>query len=350
MHLPWLLEDLYAAYYQARRNKRNTQNQLHFELNLERNLHDLYIEIAARRYTLSPGIAFVVNRPKIREIFAATFRDRVVHHLVYNYIAAYWERQFIYDSYSCRPGKGTHFGAERISHFLRAATANYTREAWVIKLDICSYFINMRRDLVWRLNQKALKDPRLHLDQQRLELLAYLLPIIIFADPTADVQIRGNHQRWQSLPTEKSLFYAPPGQGFPIGNLTSQLFSNIYLNELDQFIKRQLHIKYYGRYVDDFVLIAPKRDDLQIAQTAIGEFLHQHLHLQLSRNKVYLQPAHHGVDFIGARIRPSGIYPGRRVRQNYNQFLRVTALCHQDQDWASVQTSYLGHLSSYAHE
>jgi hypothetical protein len=140
-----LLFDLFRAYYDARRNKRNTINQLRFELNLEKNLFALYREIKERTYAIRPSIAFIVFEPVQREIFAADFRDRVVHHLVVNYLEPLYEPVLIMDSCSCRKGKGTLFGVNRVKRFMQACSDNYTRDCYILKLDIKGYFMSMSR-------------------------------------------------------------------------------------------------------------------------------------------------------------------------------------------------------------
>ncbi|MBQ6449630.1 RNA-directed DNA polymerase [bacterium] len=343
----WLLKILFVAYYDARSGKRNTINQLNYEWLLERQILRLWWLILHRRYRLLPGIAFVVQEPKVREIFAATFRDRIVHHLVYNAIVDFWEARFIYDSYSCRIGKGTHFGVQRAAGFMRQASHNYTREAWVMKLDISGYFMNISRRLMWQIiRQKMLMSPQAHFSPWMRSLLYYLIPIIVFADPTIGVHKRGSQAKWNKLPRRKSLFYMPPGQGFPIGNLTSQLFSNIFLHELDSFVKHKLRIKYYGRYVDDFVLVDTSKQRLLAAHWEIERFLATRLHLTLHPHKVYIQPVTHGVTFVGAKITPHGISSAARARHNFRRFKRQTALRDQTQAWESSFASYYGHIDS----
>jgi retron-type reverse transcriptase len=338
-----LLADLIVAYYDARKNKRHTANQLKFEFyDLEFNLYGLWREICQREYKISPSIAFVIEKPTKREIFAATFRDRVVHHLVYNYIAKWWSKQFIYDSYSCQIGKGTHFGIKRIDHFMRRASGNYARPAWVLKLDISGYFMHMNRDLLWQFCQKGLvKQPDL-VDWQR-ELLAYLLPIIIFNDPTKGVIIKGKLSDWADLPRSKSLFAAPANCGFPIGNLTSQLFSNIYLHQLDCFAQYNLGLKNYGRYVDDFIIVDKTKAKLKVLVGKIRRFLKKELMLTLHPHKVYLQPVKHGVGFLGAKIKPYRVLPGQRLVKNYLQLLRE----ERGHNFEERKQSYWGHLGNF---
>ncbi|MDO5561744.1 MAG: reverse transcriptase [bacterium] len=340
-------QELVEAYYDARAHKRNTASQLKFELNLEANLHQLYTDIVKRRYRLSPGIAFVITQPLHREIFAAAFRDQIIHHLVFNRINPYWERKFIYDSYAGRTGKGTHFGIARIKRFMRASTDNYTQTAWILKLDILGYFMHIQQQAVW---EKCLRQFRED-PVPNSEIIQYLLRKIIFHHCTQNVHLKSSLSDWDDVPPDKSLFCLPPDQGFPVGNLTSHLFSNIYLHDFDCFVKYQLGFKYYGRYVDDFILIDRDKSRLIAAKNAINEYLYQKLELQIHPRKIYLQPVAHGVEFLGAIIRPYYTLPGKRVVKNFRAF------CYQYQrfNWNSVERqeldriwqSYVGQLSQF---
>ncbi len=248
-----LLEDLFTAYFDARKNKRNTINALKFELHYESNLFQLYEDIISKRYEISESICFINYSPVQREIFAADFRDRIIHHLVFNYINPIFEKVFINDSYSCRKNKGTHHGIKRIKRFISQCSANYIKDCYIMKLDIEGYFMNMDRELQYQKVITVLKDQKEKIDCD-FDVIKFLLQKIVFNDPTSNCKIKGSKENWEGLPDSKSLFCAETGRGFPIGNLTSQLFGNIYLNALDHYIKEELKIKYYGRYVDDFIL------------------------------------------------------------------------------------------------
>ena len=141
------LEDLFKAYYSCRKNKRNTINALAFELNLEEELIQLKEELESGRYAISSSIAFVVDKPVKREIFAANFRDRVVHHLVIQKMNSVFEPHFIYDSYACRKSKGTHFGIGRVDGFIRKCSKNYTQDCYVLKLDIKGFFMHINKNV-----------------------------------------------------------------------------------------------------------------------------------------------------------------------------------------------------------
>jgi RNA-directed DNA polymerase len=248
-----LLNDLFQAYYDARKNKRSTINALAFEIDYESKLFELCEEIKSGKYEIGRSVCFVSFEPVQREVFAADFRDRIVHHLIYNYINPYYERLFINDSYSCRAGKGTSYGIERADYFIRSCSQNYKKDCWILKMDIKGYFMAMDRNIVFEKVEKTLNRFRQEAKFD-FDLVLRLIRKVVFHDPTKNCVIRGTRSDWNGLPKSKSLFFAGKDKGFPIGNLTSQLFGNIYLNELDYFVKYKLGFQYYGRYVDDFLL------------------------------------------------------------------------------------------------
>jgi retron-type reverse transcriptase len=248
-----LLVDLFQAYFDARKNKRNTINALNFERHFESSLFALYDEIIEVRYEPKPSICFIVDRPVKREIFAADFRDRVVHHLIYNYISPIFEKSFINDSYSCRKNKGTHYGIKRMDHFIHSCSQNYRKDCYILKLDISGYFMAINKPLLFKkVKSELIKNVgKIGFD---LDLVLPLIHKTIFNDPKKNCLIRGSKIDWKGLPKTKSLFHARKNCGLPIGNLTSQLFGNVYLNEFDHFVKKDLQIRYYGRYMDDLIL------------------------------------------------------------------------------------------------
>ena len=230
----WLYNDLKKAYREARKGKRRTRDEYDFEANELENLRNLRDSIVHHRYKPSRGIAFITRKPVIREIFAAPFRDRVVHHFLYEKTAPWWDRRFCYDSYSCRKGKGTLFGIKRMEHHIRSVSHNYSKKAYIIKLDIQGYFMSLPRqglyDMVkWGLERQYKDSPEMK------DLLLYLWKEVIFDDPTEGVRKRGPKWLWNILPENKSLFNQPEGKGIVIGNLSSQLLSNIYLDQLDRY-------------------------------------------------------------------------------------------------------------------
>ena len=358
-----LLVDIFRAYYDARRNKRNTKQQVAFEMDLEHNLVELYEQIRDRKYEPSPGVCFIVNRPVKREIFASQFRDRVVHHLLFNYLAPLFEARMIHDSYSCRKGKGTSEGISRIEHHIRSCTRNYTCNAYILELDLKGYFMSINKQRLYEIICRTLAacrdspspDGTLWREKLDMELADFLLRKVIFRDPIADCEIRGCESDWFGLPPSKSLRQSPSGVGLPIGDLTSQLFSNIYLGQLDEYAKRVLRCKHYGRYVDDFYIVHESRNHLKELVPQIRRFLREELELELHPNKIRLQHYTRGVCFLGAYVKPYRSYPAKRTVALFHE--AISALereCVQAvpdarrlAEMLSVINSYCGHLSHF---
>ena len=338
-----LLHRLHRAYLEARKGKRKTNDEHRFEINDTENLMNLCDSIISRTYRPSRGIAFLISRPVRREIFAAPFRDRVVHHLLYDISNEWWDRRLIDASFSCRNNKGTLCGIKTLEKHLRRATHNYTREAFIAKLDLQGYFMSLDRSRLFSLIKKGLGEQFHHnLKNPLYRTVLFLWKQIIFDDPTKGVIIRGNPEGWKKLPRSKSLFAQPRGRGIVIGNLTSQLISNIFLNQLDRYITMKLGYKYYGRYVDDFYIIVPmdKKDQLLRDLKLIEKFL-KNLGLTLHPKKRYFQSSKKGVEFLGSVVYEGYIVPGRRIRRNTREAFRKVAEGHRDLE--SV-VSYLGHL------
>lgn len=350
-----LLEDLFQAYFDARKNKRNTINALAFEIDFEKKLFELYEEIKNRKYEIGPSICFIVKEPTLREIFAADFRDRIVHHLLYNYINPIFERLFINDSYSCRKKKGTLYGIKRVDHFIRSCSKNYNQDCYILKLDIKSYFMSIDHLILFQKIKETLfryKDI-INFD---FDFVLHLLEKVIFNDPTKNCILKGSKKDWKNLPKDKSLFFTDKNKGLPIGNLTSQLFGNVYLNDFDHFIKCKLKIKYYGRYVDDFVIVHPDKEYLKSIVPQLREYLKSNLLLNLHPKKIYLQHYSKGVSFLGAIIKPYRIYIKNRTKGNFyrkikfwnNLWQKGEKVKREDfKKFISSINSYLGIIGHY---
>lgn len=309
-----VLEDLWRAYYDARKHKRNTANAILFELRLEHNIHQLYLEIVENRYVISPSICFIVYKPVKREIFAANFRDRVVHHYVMNKLMCVFENQFIDDTYSCRVGKGTLFGVRRLQSFIRRCSENYQKDAYILKLDIQGYFMNIFKPLLYQKMEKLIRKKYRGND---LERLLGLVKCIVLNDPTENCIVKGRKKDWDGLPTNKSLFTTPKDCGLPIGNLTSQIFANYYLSDFDRFMKEKLKLKYYGRYVDDFFIVHQDRKYLKSLVPIINDYLYDTLGARVHPKKVYLQSCVKGVNYLGAYVLPYRAYLSKRTKGNF---------------------------------
>jgi RNA-directed DNA polymerase len=342
-------EQLYRAYLDCRKTKRNTPDALRFELNAEELLDDLQRELTERAYHPSTSLCFAAQKPKLREIFAADFRDRILHHLVVRQLERLWEPVFIYDSYASRPQKGIHLAVERLQTFCRQATRNRTQPAWYAQLDIRNFFMSIDKHRLFALL-------RSRCDQEEL---LWLTATLLFHDPTGDYHLRSPRWLLNRIPRQKSLFGVERGHGLPIGNLTSQFFANVYLNGLDQFVKHTLKCRYYLRYVDDFVLLHPDRSQLVDWRQQIEHYLHTQLELALHPTRRKLRPVANGIDFLGYIVRPDYILCRQRVVNNLNAKLRgfqrqlvqtqgrVTAIRYSHEVLEALLAclnSYLGHF------
>jgi retron-type reverse transcriptase len=292
------IESVFDAYFDCRRTKRNSLNQLRFEADLEGNLVTLYRDLADGSYRIGRSIAFVVTHPKIREVWAADFRDRVVHQVIYNAICDRFHRRFIRDSYACMPDRGTHDGLRRVSGFARSITRNWTSGAYFLKADVANFFNSIDHGILVDLIERDVRE----------EWLRRLIRQVALHDPRPGAALRSPPALFARVPRHKSLLHAPAGKGLPIGNLTSQFFANLYLNELDQHVKHYLKAQRYGRYVDDMVLFHEDPGVLNGWYTQIDEFLRSRLGLRLHPNKKHLNRADSGIDFTGFIIKPGRTY------------------------------------------
>ncbi len=333
--------NIYKCYLKCRRNKRNTVNALKFEVAAGENILRLEQELRNKTYHPSRSLLFFVKKPKLREIFAANFRDRVVHHVLVGYLEPILEKIFIYDSYSCRKDRGTHKAVARLRGFIRKVSKNGNTRAYYLQLDIKSFFINMDKDILFRLIKKRTNNKD----------ILWLAETIIYHDCTKDYVLRDKGGLFNSIPRGKSLFGKGNIKGVPIGNLTSQFFANLYLNELDQFVKHRLKCRYYLRYMDDFVLLSTSEEQLRSWQKKIETFLEDELKLELNPRRTKLRPVSNGIDFLGYIVRRDYVLVRRRVVNNMDRKLKYferhghTGLSRETIEHLrnSVQ-SYLGHF------
>lgn len=311
------LERVYRAYRTCRRRKRGTRQVQRYEVALLDRLVETTDDLAARRWRPSCSVCFAVSRPKAREIHAAAFADRVVHHLLVPELERYCEPVFIHDLYSNRTGKGTHAAVRRLAHFMRRATVNGQQPAWYLQLDVRNFFNSIGHAVLKSLLQRRLA--RACHDPRRRDDLLWLSGLII--DGAQRVVYGGDPRALARVPSHKRLAEAGPGRGLPIGNLTSQFFANVYLNELDQFVKHRLKARYYLRYVDDMVLVDQDPERLRAWGEAIAGFLREHLGLTL-KDPWRLRPVDDGADFLGYIVRPWYRLVRRRVLGHLEERLR----------------------------
>ena len=296
-------EKLVEAYFDCRKHKSATAQAIEFDFDRERNLRQLHEEIITHTYEIGKSICFIVKEPKFREVWAGSFRDRVVHHLIYKAIYDRFASRFIFDTYSCIPKRGTLMGAKRAEKFARNVSQNYSQDAYFIKMDIKSYFVNIDKNILYNIILDYVDEPWL------LELIEK----VIFHDPRNNVHMKSPQWLRDKLPTYKSLFNIDASKGLPIGNLTSQFFSNIYLNELDQYAKRVLKCKHYCRYVDDILIIGKDPGFLNYAYAKINRFLIDNLGLELNHKKKNINHVIRGFDFVGHVIKPNHIHLRRKT-------------------------------------
>jgi hypothetical protein len=288
-----LFGQLVQAYLDCRRTKRNSASALAFEARAEHNLYQLYEQLASGSYQPGPSICFIITHPKPREVWAARFPDRVVHHLLYNHIASRFHARFVADSCACIPGRGTLYAADRLEHQVRSYTRNWSRPAHYLKCDLANFFVSIDKAVLQEQLQRQVTEP----------WWMSLANVILMHDPRNDVEVRGTRAELALVPPHKSLFNAAPGYGLPIGNLSSQFFANVLLDDLDQFVKHGLRAPTYVRYVDDFVLLHHSPQWLNQGKEQIESKLAD-LHLKLNPRKTILQPVERGIDFVGHLIKP----------------------------------------------
>ena len=271
-------ENLYHAYLKAKRGKNDINEVLEFTYNLENELLKLQYELKSQTYRTGKYRHFIIFEPKERKISALPFRDRVVHHAICSVIEIIFEKRFIYDSYACRKGKGTHAGVARIQKFIRKININY----YVLKCDVSKYFPSVNHEVLKQIIRERISDKKL------LELLDKIID-------------SSNPEKLDSSDSKEQNFQSALFNGIPIGNLTSQLFANIYLNKLDEYVKYELKIKYYIRYMDDFILMHESKQYLHEVKEKIILFFIS-MKLTLHPKKANIFPVELGVDFLGYKI------------------------------------------------
>lgn len=312
---------VFQAYQACRKRKGKTVQTCFFEQNGLDNLFAITHDLQAQVWRPAPPVVFYVAKPKAREIYAAQFQDRVVHHWLVPRLEALFDNELIYDCAANRKGKGTHFAVERLQRFMRKQGGKLS----FLQLDVANFFNTIRHDILLDiLAQKlsnAVKKHKVSLAQARYY---YALARQIISQPVVECAIhKGDKQQGLRIPAHKQLANAPAGVGLAIGNLTSQFFANLYLNELDQFVKHRLRCRYYVRYVDDFILLHPCQQQLQQWHGQLADFVQARLSLALKKQHT-LAVVTQGADFLGYIVRPSYRLVRRRVVGNlYEKLLSL---------------------------
>jgi len=259
------LENLAQAWQEFIKGKRNKKDVQVFALNLADEFVDLHDCLMDGSYEHGPYAHFRINDPKPRDIHKAAVRDRLLHHAIHRKLYPYFVEHFVRDSFSCQTGKGLHRAINRFRDMGRKVSKNSSHGCWVLKCDIRKFFASVDHAVLIGILRKSIKD----------EKLVNLLKCVIMS------------------------FEAVPGKGIPLGNLTSQLFSNVYMNVFDQFVKRRLEARYYVRYADDFVFLSDRRDVLEQTLPKLVDFLHERLKLTMHPDKISIKTFASGIDFLG---------------------------------------------------
>ncbi|KVU22282.1 reverse transcriptase [Burkholderia ubonensis] len=297
-------------------------------MRLERNLRRLYDELAEGSYMPGRSKCFVITRPKPREVWAAAFRDRIVHHLLYNKIGPRFERSFIADSCACIKGRGTLYAAHRLETKVRSITQNWSRRAFYLKCDLANFFVSIDKQILLDLLLAKISEPFWRALTER----------VLMHDPRDDFEYHGDPAMMQLVPPHKRLMEQAPHLGLPIGNLSSQFFANVYLDVLDQRAKHVLGARHYIRYVDDFVFLHDSPARLNEMLADVTAFLPARLGVRLNPRKTILQPIDRGVDFVGQVIKPWRRSTRKRTRNEALRRIADTA----PGDLMQVANSYFG--------
>ncbi len=258
-------ENLLGAWREFLKGKKSRKDTQLFSFRLIENIAHLYNDLLSGKYTHGPYEAFKINDPKPRSIHKSSVRDRLLHHAVYRQLYPFFDRIFIADSFSCRVNKATYKATKRFKAFYLKESSNETRTCWILKCDIRKFFENIDHQIFLDILRKYISDQN----------IINLLKNIIYS------------------------FSSAHGRGLPLGNLTSQLFVNIYMNEFDQFVKHKLKAKYYIRYADDSVVLSSDKSLLEELLPKMGDYLKEELKLDLHPDKISIKTIFSGVDFLG---------------------------------------------------
>ena len=328
------ISELFQAYYDCRSTKRNSASALAFEEHLEQNLMDLYHELIAGAYRPGRSICFVVEHPKVREVWAAEFCDRIVHHLLYNRVADRFHRRFIADSYACIPGRGTHKAVARMEHMARSLTRNWQRPGYVLKMDVANFFVSIDRQILDGLLARHIHE----------SWWMALCRTVLHHDPTQGAVLQSPDWLMRRVPPHKSLFHAG-GKGLPIGNLSSQFFANVYMDDIEQHAKHQLKLRRWVRYVDDIVVMGECGRSLAAVVPQVDSFLQSRLGLSLHPRKTSINRVERGFDALGFVLRPYARYVRRSTVRNAHR--QLEGMCRAGAPVADVRNtanSYFGIL------
>ncbi|HQB57251.1 MAG TPA: reverse transcriptase/maturase family protein [Candidatus Paceibacterota bacterium] len=313
-------ENLFFAWEEFRRDKKKKEDVLLFEKNLEREIFSLHRDLKSFTYRHSGYAGFYISDPKRRHIHKAQVRDRVLHHAIMSILYPLYEKVFIHNSFSCRIGKGTHKGVEALRSMLYKASKNNTRNVYILKCDIEKFFDSISHEILLSVLSSRIKD------QELMNLL---------------VEVVG------SFTSDRSTLF--DRCGVPIGNLTSQLFANVYMDVFDQFIKHDLKVKYYARYTDDFVIVSESKEYLVQLLPQIRSFLKEKLKIQIHPKKITITKFGRGIDYLGYVLFPHFTLVRKRTQKRALRKINEKILLYKKEEISKDKVhatlmSYLGVL------
>lgn len=350
MHEYITIDDVYEGYKDCKRFKASTTGCVEYMQNYLANNLQLYRDLNSMTYEIGQSKTFCVTRPKLREVFCAQFRDRIVHHILAIKFIDIFETEMLDCAYACRKGKGTLYGIEHVKQQITEVSRGYTVETWILRCDLQGFFMSIDRRMAYRIVEDII---RRRYDGVDIEWWLWLWRKVILHDPTMNCVKTGDMRLWDGLPANKSLFTCGEGKGFPIGNLPSQIIANIIMSRFDKWIIGRLGDGCgYGRYVDDFIAVSRDKKRLLDVLHDAREWLDCNLGLTLHPRKVYLQEARKGVVFTGAAIMPGRTYCGKTTVEHlferieeWNNMTDVSR--EQTEAFARSVNSLFGHMKHY---
>lgn len=340
--------DILEAYLVCRGNKRSAVSTTKFEIDYILLLLQLCRDVNERVYTPSRSIAFLVTKPRLREIFAAEFRDRIIHHYLDLRLRPIIENELIDTTCSNRAGKGVEYAVKSLDSAIKTVSKNYTRDCYVCKMDLKGFFMSINKPRIKELVIKCLKEKYKGDD---IETVIYLIDVTLSNCPEKNCKLKTDWEKWDLLPKSKSKFFIGEDFGLTIGDLISQLLANFLLNGIDHYVTESLGFPYFVRYVDDFVIVHESKEELLKAVPLIREKLNE-VGVTLHPDKFYIQHYSKGVEFVGSVIKPHRIYVHNRTIHNafvaVNRFNRIFPTPDTLEEFRAVVNSYLGFMKNRA--
>ncbi len=314
-------EHLFYSWEEFKRDKGLKEDILLFEKNLESEIFKLHRELKGGVYKHSGYESFFISDPKRRHIHKATVRDRVVHHAIMHTLYPLYDKTFINNSFSCRVGKGTHKGVLALRSMIAKASKNNTQTVYILKCDVEKFFDSVHHIILIDILRKRIRDKK---------LMDLLIEVI------------------ESFISDRSTLF--DHVGLPIGNLTSQLFANIYMDKFDQYMKHELKVKYYARYTDDFVIVSENKEYLSNLKLDISKFLSESLRLTIHPKKITIRKYTHGIDFLGHVSFPHHVLIRKRTLERATRRINEKIVLYkagslEKEKLEATLYSYLGVLS-----